>query len=308
MADYSLQHRETELRRRVWKSGGRKGCLGRLFFVTFGLVMTAVFVTGGLFVIYLLFPPQHLDILVMGLDSRDGQGMLARSDTIMLLGIDPAQLRVSLLSIPRDIHIDVPGYGLQPINTINLLGEMESPGTGPALLSESIARDFGVSPDRYVRLDFTTFVELVDAVGGITIYVNRAIVDDAYPAGEDAVISVRFEAGLQYMDGERALIYVRTRHADDDYRRAERQQQVLTAVVGRLRNPARWPSVLQVLSRDVDTNLTPGDMLAILPPLLLNAGRLEQMVIDRDYIVGTSEGYGIPDYALIAPWLVERFD
>jgi LCP family protein required for cell wall assembly len=249
-----------------------------------------------------------VDILVMGLDSRAGQDAVARSDSIMLVGVDPALLRVSLLSIPRDLHIEVPNYGLQAINTINVLGEMEQPGSGPVLLSTSIRQSFGIRPERYLRLDFAAFTELVDAVGGVTIYVDRIIEDNAYPADDGGLVSVRFESGLQHMDGARALIFARTRHADDDYRRGERQQQVLMAVASKLANPFYWPRIWDVLRRQVDANLTMWDVITLAPPVLLNAGRFEQLVINRDYVVGTAEGYAVPAYERIKPWLEGRFD
>jgi len=286
----------------------RKGRLTTLFFVMFGLLVTPIFLCGLSLVAYLLFPPPHVDILVMGLDSRAGQGMVSRSDSIMLVGIDPALLRVSILSIPRDLHIEAPAYGLQPVNTINMLGEMAQPGSGTALLSASIAQNFGVRPERYIRLDFKAFVELVDTVGGITVYVDRVIVDDAYPAQDGEIASVRVESGLQYMNGERALVYARTRHADDDYRRAERQQQVLSALASRLANPVNWPRAWNVLSSQIDTNITLWDMAMLAPPVLLNTGRFEQLVIDRDFVVGTAEGYAAPNYERIIPWLQGRFD
>jgi anionic cell wall polymer biosynthesis LytR-Cps2A-Psr (LCP) family protein len=120
-------------------------------------------------------------------------------------------------------------------------------------------------------------------------------------------MSIRFDSGIQYMDGERALMYARTRHADDDYQRAARQQQVVAAVVARLVNPLRWPSVLGVLQRNVDTNLTLVDLLQLAPPVLLSGGRFDQLVINRDYLIGTADGYAVPNYELILPWLRERF-
>jgi LCP family protein required for cell wall assembly len=286
----------------------RQGCFARLFLALFGLIMIPMFLCGLGLVAYLLLPPPHVDLLVMGLDSRAGQGTVSRSDSIMLVGIDPALMRVSLLSIPRDLYIEVPNYGLQSINAVNMLGEMEQPGSGPALLSSSIQQSFGVGPERYIRVDFDGFVELVDAVGGVTIYVDRVIVDDAYPTDAGDVVSVRFESGWQHMDGARALMYARTRHADDDYRRAERQQQVLIALAGRLVNPLYWPRAWEVLTRQVDTDLTLWDIITIAPPALLNAGRFEQLVINRDYVVGTAEGHAVPDYEQISPWLHGRFD
>jgi polyisoprenyl-teichoic acid--peptidoglycan teichoic acid transferase len=272
------------------------------------ILLTPVFLCGLTLVIYLVFPPPQIDILVMGVDSREGEGWLARADSIILVGINPSQLRVSLLSIPRDLSVDTPGYGMQRINAVNMLGEMEQEGRGPALLSEAVKQSFGVSMERAVRLNFNGFVELVDAVGGLTIDVERAIVDDLYPTADGGVTSIRFESGFQHMDGERALIYARTRHSDDDYRRAERQQQVVSALLGRLANPVYWPAALSVLNRSVDTNLTLWDMLRLAPPVILNRGRFEQFVIDRDKITATAEGVAIPDYDQLTPWLVGRFD
>jgi len=264
---------------------------------------------GSCLVIYMVFPPPQENILIVGLDSREGEGFVTRTDTIMLLGIDTQRLRVNLLSIPRDLFIDVPGYGLQRINTVNVLGEVEQEGRGPHLLAESISQNFGVRIDHYIRMDFDMFVELIDAVGGVTIDVERVIVDNAYPTGNgDEVISVRFESGVQTMDGERALIYARTRHSDDDYQRAERQQQVVSALAKKLLLPTYWPAAISVLSRSIDTDMNLVDMIKVSPPVLLNAGRFDQLIIDRDYILGTQDGNAVPNYDLVSQWLRGRFD
>lgn len=284
------------------------GCRRNVAIILALVIFMPVFLCGLTLVFYLVFPPPQTDILVMGLDSREGEGWLARADSIMLVGINPALLRVSLLSIPRDLSVDTPGYGMQRINTVNMLGEMEQAGRGAALLAEAVEQNFGISIERTVRLDFHGFVELIDAVGGITIDVERAIVDNLYPTADGGVTSIRFESGVQHMDGERALIYARTRHADDDYRRTERQQQVVSALLGRLANPVYWPAALSVLNRSVDTNLTVWDMLRLAPPVILNRGQFEQLVIDRDKITATAGGTAVPDYSQITPWLEGRFD
>lgn len=281
----------------------RRGCRRLLFM----LVVALLFGCGTVSLIYALFPPPRTNILVVGLDSRAGEGYQGRTDSIMLLGIYPGQLRVSLLSIPRDLFIDVPGYGMQRVNTINVLGEQEAPGQGIALLEQAIEQSFGVQIDRYVRLSFDGFTQLVDAVGGVTVDVERALVDHAYPDGDGGVISVQFDAGVQEMDGERALIYARIRHPDDDYRRASRQQQVLSALLGRLINPSRWPAALSAFSSAVDSNLSLWDVMAFAPPVALTRGRFEQLVIDRDYIQGTASGSAVPNYAALDAWLTGRF-
>lgn len=286
----------------------RRGCLRNLPLLLFIVLMIPVFLCGLTLVFYLLFPPPPLDVLVLGLDAREGEGMMTRTDSIMLVGLQPARLRVSMLSIPRDLFIDVPGYGLQRINTVNVLGEMEAEGGGPELLSSAVSNSFGITPDRYARIDFQGFTDLIDAVGGVTIEVDRTIIDDAYPTADGGTMSIRFDPGTQHMDGETALIYARTRHSDDDYHRAERQQQVVTALSYKLLNPLNWPAVASVLSRSVDTDLSLFDMAAYAPTVILNAGRFEREVIDRDFITAAADGSAIPDYAALAPWLNERFD
>jgi LCP family protein required for cell wall assembly len=256
---------------------------------------------------YLVFPPPRLNLLIMGVDSREGEGYLARTDSLMLVGANPAQLRLSLLGLSRELFIEVPGYGPQQINVVNLLGEQESPGSGPALLAASIEQDFGVRVDRYLRLDFEAFVALVDAVGGVTVDVERRLVDDLYPDGNGGFMVVTFEPGLQELDGERALIYARTRQADDDYARAARQQQVIDSLLTRLRNPLRWLPAWVAFSQHVDTNLGLFDALALGPAAALNAGRYERLVINLDYILGTAAGHPVPDYEKITPWLAGRF-
>lgn len=286
----------------------RGGCRRNLPILIALAFMLPIFSCGMLLVLYLVFPPPQTDILVLGLDSREGEGWVSRADSIMLVGINPSLLRVSLLSIPRDLSINVPDYGMQRVNTVNMLGEMEEVGGGSSLTAAGIEQSFGVSVERTVRLDFAGFVALIDAVGGVTIEVETVIVDDAYPTADGGTMSIRFESGVQHMDGEHALIYARTRHASDDYQRATRQQQVVSAVLGKLANPLNWPAALGVLNRTLDTNLTLWDMMTLAPPVFLSGGRIERFVIDRDSITTTAEGVAVPNYALITSWLEGRFD
>lgn len=282
----------------------RRGCL---MTGVLGLLMT-LFICGASLMIYVVFPPRPLDILVMGLDSRQNEGMTSRTDSIMLIGIDPSRLRVNLLSIPRDLFFQVPGYGMERINTVNVLGELESAGGGPALLMETLNLNFNIGIDRYVRLDFEGFKALVDAVGGVDIYVERTIVDTMYPTEDYGVETVRFESGWQNMNGDRALKFARTRYTDDDYARAKRQQQVVAALGVKLLIPWNWPGAVSVMSRYTDANLTVFDIAYSLPPILLSAGRYNQLVIDRDYIQGTEAGYAVPNYSLLNDWVQDHFD
>ena len=253
-------------------------------------------------------PPASLNVAVLGLDSRGTEGVVARTDSISLVNISPSNLRMSQLSIPRDIFIQVPSYGLRRINSINVLGELEDNQSGPELFKRSIAQSFDIEVDRYIRIDFQTFVALIDAVGGVEIYVERALTDYNYPTPDGGIEILHFDSGLQLMDGERALKYARTRKADDDYRRAERQQQVVSALFSKLLNPTTWGSVLQVFQANVETDLTVFDVIQMAPAIVLSRGHIDQFVIDREYITGSVDGYAIPDYAKIQPWFEGRFD
>lgn len=271
------------------------------------LLITPFFCCGLSLLIYIVFPPAAVNIVVLGVDGRANEGFVSRTDSIMLVGVKPSQIRLSLLSIPRDLFVEVPGYGSQRINTVNFLAEQSQRGTGPALVMDTLSQDLGISLNRYIRLDFNGFVKLVDAVGGLTIDVEHTIIDDLYPTENGGVEVVKFDIGVQQMDGERALKYARTRHADDDYRRAARQQQVVSALLAKLVNPVRWPAALAALRSSIDTNLTVLDMYSLVVPALLNRGRYETLVIDRDYIKGTAEGHAVPDYEKLLPWLRDHF-
>lgn len=256
--------------------------------------------------LYIVFPPSSVDILIMGLDSRGNEGSMTRTDSIMVVGINPAQMDISLLSIPRDLFIQVPNYGMQRINTINVLAEMEEAGTGSYLLAQSIEQNFGIEIDYYVRLDFQAFVALIDAVGGLDIDVPYDIVDYQFPSDDYGSIEVRFELGLEHMDGQRALIYVRTRHADDDYRRAERQQQIITALSQKLANPLNWTAAWFAVQQHMETNMNLLDIIA-LTPVVFSGGDINRLVIDREYIL-PGNGYSVPNYVAIQPFISDNFD
>ncbi|NLE52374.1 MAG: LCP family protein [Chloroflexi bacterium] len=286
----------------------RRGCLplGCLF-----LLLAPLVCFGTLLLVYVVVPPEPLDIVILGVDARDGQGWITRTDSVMLMNITPGKIDVSLLSIPRDVFIQVPGYGVQRINTINVLGEQDAPNGGPPLVKASFQESFGVDVDRYVRLDFEAFVELIDAVGGVTIDVPKRIVDYEYPTHDGGIMQIEFEPGRQKMDGERALQYARTRHQDDDYQRAARQQQVIDALVRKLTNPLQivnWPRVVYVLQTHTDTDLTVWNMLESGPALLLGWSGREARVLNREDLIGMAAGYWVPDYDALQPWIDAHFD
>lgn len=226
------------------------------------------------------------NVLILGLDRRPEQGYTVRSDVVMIVTAYPRGPRLGLLSIPRDLYIEIPRYGSNRINTAHFWGEREVTGGGPDLAMETVTHNFGVPVDHYVRVDFEGFRAVVDAVGGVEVVVERPIVDYSYPTDDYGTMRIEIPAGPQHMDGERALQYVRTRRGASDFERAERQQQVVKAIIRRLLTPEVWPrlpAVYQAVVQNVDTNLGPVELVRVsVATLLVGVDGIDHRVIDRD--------------------------
>jgi polyisoprenyl-teichoic acid--peptidoglycan teichoic acid transferase len=174
-------------------------------------------------------------ILVIGTDGGKAprRGDDRRSDSLLLLRTEPSRHRLTYLSIPRDLRVDIPGYGSAKINAANQIG-------GPALTIATVRALTGLRIDHVVIFDFDGFRELIDALGGVDIDVPRKIQSNKFdcpykPARCASWDGWRFEKGEQHMDGRRALIYSRIRTnqldaADNDVTRVGRQQAVADAV------------------------------------------------------------------------------
>lgn len=267
-------------------------------------MITLAVMCGGSLLLYTVDPPPAQTILIIGVDTRPDSAEpinIARTDSLMLLRIDPANKRLVLLSIPRDLRFSTPTFGMLPINTVIRNAELNQSGTGIAELTATLENTLRIQIDHYVRVDFTTFVEIIDAVGGVDIDVPKAIVDNAYPTDNGGTMRVAFDAGKQHMDGATALIYARTRHADDDYQRAGRQQQVLNATLHKFINPLNGWRAWRVLDRKTETDLSTSQLLGLAPGLALYQGQVEQLVIDRDLIIIDSDT-AVPDLNKIRPW------
>jgi len=171
----------------------------------------------------------RLTMLLMGVDRREDEP--SRSDTMILVNVDPVAKTARMLAIPRDLRVIIPGYGVHKINAAYAFGDADSlPGGGPGLTLRTVETNFGVHIDYFVEVDFAGFVKIVDSVGGVTLDVPYPIKDDAYPASGNNYMRVYFPAGWQHLDGEQALQYARTRHDDGDGMRSVRQQQLLVAL------------------------------------------------------------------------------
>ena len=182
---------------------------------------------------------ERINILFLGLDRKVGvpKGTAARTDSVMVLTIDPFSKTAGAFSIPRDLLVEIPdGQGGHVTDRINVVWEMgefvydDYPGGGPGLVKDTIKDNFGIPIDNYVILDFEDFIALVDEVGGVDVDVLEYVADFDYT---DCIgcagYAVEFMAGTQHMDGRTALAYARIRKGSNDFKRIERQQLVLRA-------------------------------------------------------------------------------
>lgn len=194
-------------------------------------------------------------MVLVGLDRRPGESGLAyRTDTMMLVSIDPISNSIGVLSLPRDTYVVLDGYASrQRINSALVLGEIQQAGYGPELMRSTVSRNFGIRVHDYMAIDFQTFIDLVDTVGGIEVETSYTINDPQYPSMNYGYDPFYLPAGTHFLEGYDALRFARTRHGDSDIQRAERQQQVIFALRDRVldldmipsliaRSPALWSS------------------------------------------------------------------
>jgi polyisoprenyl-teichoic acid--peptidoglycan teichoic acid transferase len=261
-------------------------------------------------------PPRRTNILLLGLDRRPQEtSSAARTDTMILLTIYPQRRYVGMLSIPRDLYLPLPGGFSDRINTAYFYAEAEQPGSGPAAAMEAVRTNFGVHVDHYVRIDLAGFVQIVDALGGIDIDVPAPLFDDAYPTYDYGTTTVSFAAGPQHMDGDQALAYARIRHGSSDFQRAERQQLVIEAVIGRLLQPTAWvrlPAVAAAARQSIGTDLGPLDLLAAAPVILaVGPSNIDRAVIEGDmvqpYVTDGGADVQLPVWTAINPVLLKMF-
>ncbi|MDI3297868.1 MAG: LCP family protein [Bacillota bacterium] len=196
-------------------------------------------------------PP--VSVLVLGVQQAQNLHQPPLTDSILLARIDPASRRAALLSIPRDLWVAIPGHGHGRINSAYELG-------GPALVEEVVAQLTGIRPDYFLVIDYDGFRRLIDDVGGVTVDVPRTLDDPAFPAPDMVHYQhLVIPKGVQHMDGQLALAYVRERHADPlgDLGRAQRQQQLLLALKQqflRVQNLPRIPRILRDLGQTIRTD------------------------------------------------------
>ncbi len=241
----------------------------------------------------------RINIAFFGLRGGDirEEGCPACTDTIILLTIDPVTKTAGMLSIPRDLWVNIPGYGYSRINTAWTIGEAAKlPGGGPGLAMETVSQLIGVPVHYYVQVDFGTFISFINLIGGIDVYVEQRMVLDPTGSGQDHFVLK--PGDFRHLTGKRALAYARCRDesqgcTDGDVGRARRQQQVILAIRDKVFDPAEFPKFLAQasalfteFSSGVRTNLSLEDAikLAVLAKDI-SLENIKQGVIDNNMAV-----------------------
>ena len=212
------------------------------------------------------------NILVLGADagSKSRQGTQGRSDTIILIRTDPDNHKIALLSIPRDLRVEIPRHGTQKINAAYAFG-------GPTLAVKTVERVTGLRMNHVVVVDFSTFGEVVDALGGVTINVQHPILSNKFECPRHTQAQCarwpgwRFRKGPQEMNGRTALIYSRIREnkldpSESDFTRGERQQAVIQAMADETTSFSTFlkaPFIGDDLVRPLATDLSAGQILQL---------------------------------------------
>lgn len=237
---------------------------------------------------------ERITILLLGIDQRCDEEGPAHTDSMMLLTIDPVGLSASLVSLPRDLWVNIPDIGVDRINQAFYYGELyELPGGGPTLATETMELLLGVPIQYFVTVNFDAFVEVVNLIGGIEIDVPEEINDQTYPDRCYGYDPFYLESGVQRLDGSAALKYARTRATfGGDVDRAGRQQAVILAVRDQIMQLdmvtqliAQAPQLWQTLQENVRTNMSLEEavQLALLVQEIPRE-RIQSSVIDFNYV------------------------
>ena len=215
----------------------------------------------------------RINVLIIGVGG-EGHAGSQLADTLIVASYRPSTKRAALLSIPRDLVVEIPGYGFRKINHANAFAEEEGPrGNGVVVTSAVMQKLLGAPMHYSVRVDFGGFEKLIDDIGGIDIDVERSFVDYEYPTEDFGYQTIRFEAGRRHFSGAEALKYVRSRHGNNgegsDFARSKRQQAVIVAVKKKVFsletvfNPSRIANGLETLGEHVVTNFAPWELMKL---------------------------------------------
>lgn len=202
----------------------------------------------------------RITIVAMGLTQRTTEP--ARTDTLLVMDVDPATHHINMLSVPRDLWVNIPGYGQGKLAIAYEIG-------GPKLAAYTLEHELGIPVDYTLAMTFRGFMHVVDAMGGVTVDVPQELKDPTYPCltGYD-YCPIDIKPGVQHMNGATALEFVRERHAfaQQDLARVQDQQAFATAVKHTMLSPVTWPrlpAVLHAFQTGLISNMPWNDLPAV---------------------------------------------
>lgn len=256
----------------------------------------------GIFSAVYFFAPGRTNILILGIDQTPPGSDVGRSDTNILISFMPTIPYIGMVSIPRDLWVNIQGYGQNRINTAHFFAEAANPGSGPRFAVQTVQENFGITVPYYLRIKFEGFKEVLDAMGGVEI--------------ELAETTAGYLPGRYHLNGQKALAFARNRTGSDDFFRMGQAQIILKAAYRKMLAPQNWwriPAITAALTRSIDTNL-PFWLWPRLGLTLLRLGAegIDARIIDRYMVTPTITSQGasvlLPQWDRINPLLMEVFD
>ena len=228
-------------------------------------------------------------VMIMGVDERADD--VGRSDTLMIATLDSDKNQAALLSVPRDTRVKIKGHGFDKINAAYAYG-------GRKLTQETIESLLNTHIDHYIKINVHGFTKIIDALGGIDIYVEKRMYYED-PWDDDGGLYIDLQPGMQHMDGKTAITYVRYRDEEGDIGRIKRQQNFMKAVMDKLVSPTiipKLPAIVSAVSDSVETDMSVSEILSFLGTLqdAKDNGLKSEMLPGKPvYIEGIS--YWVPD-------------
>jgi polyisoprenyl-teichoic acid--peptidoglycan teichoic acid transferase len=208
---------------------------------------------------------ERVTVLLLGIDQRpDEDPATTRTDTMMLLTLDPRSNTAGMMSIPRDLYVPLPDRGLDRINAAHVYG-------GAEYAMRAVEYNLGTPVNHYVRVNFNALTSIIDLLGGVEVYNERDIDDPLYPDNNYGYEPFKLKAGWHTLDGATALKYARTRHGDSDFYRIRRQQQVIMALREKFLGSdaitkvlPNLPAIVQTLDASVATDLSNVELVQLI--------------------------------------------
>jgi polyisoprenyl-teichoic acid--peptidoglycan teichoic acid transferase len=236
------------------------------------------------------YKDDRINLLLLGMGGLGHDGPFL-TDTIIIASIQPSTGKIAMISIPRDLGVKIPGHGWYKINHAGAFGEAEESDNGAKFAAEVIEKTFDIDIHYFSRVDFMAFEEIIDEVGGLKINIANSFVDHMYPADNYEYQTIEFFKGVQTMDGDTALKFVRSRHGNNgegsDFARARRQQKIIFALKEKLLsfetlvNPIKINNIRKSLEKHITTNLDFSEIMSLVRLAReLNTGEVVTVVLD----------------------------